>query len=133
MLQAVQLVDHGEARLVRPEVDGGQRRQQVEAQARVIVQRLADGADRPAVDDHRRLSSELLHGRQPVAELLAQDRHAVFDVAHRLASAARSLNFSPRTLACSVRMPWISASGRGGQPATYTSTGTISSTPGTMA
>ena len=47
---------------------------------------------------------------------------------------AQSLSFSPLfTFSCRVTMPWINASGRGGQPATYTSTGTTSSTPCTMA
>ena len=30
---------------------------------------------------------------------------------------------------CSSTMPWMNASGRGGQPGTYTSTGMIWSTP----
>src|SRR6266704_2845001 len=30
---------------------------------------------------------------------------------------------------CNMTMPWMNASGRGGQPGTYTSTGTIWSTP----
>ena len=30
---------------------------------------------------------------------------------------------------CSITMPWMNASGRGGQPGTYTSTGMIWSTP----
>ena len=47
--------------------------------------------------------------------------------------STRSRNFSPLTFSYRVTTPWISASGRGGQPATYTSTGTISSTPCTRA
>src|SRR5450759_1167526 len=42
---------------------------------------------------------------------------------------AQVLRRSFLTFSCRVMMPWIKASGRGGQPATYTSTGTISSTP----
>ncbi len=44
-----------------------------------------------------------------------------------------STSFSPFTFSNKVMTPWISASGRGGQPATYTSTGTTSSTPCTTA
>src|SRR5688572_29554614 len=40
---------------------------------------------------------------------------------------------SPRMRACSFRIASISASGRGGQPGTYMSTGTMRSTPCTMA
>ena len=53
--------------------------------------------------------------------------------ADRIYAFTRSANFSPLTFSNSVTTPWISASGRGGQPATYTSTGTTSSTPCTMA
>ena len=38
-----------------------------------------------------------------------------------------------RTCSCSFRIPNISISGLGGQPGTYTSTGTIVSTPWTIA
>ncbi len=37
--------------------------------------------------------------------------------------------FSPAIFSCSLRMPCSNASGRGGQPGTYTSTGMIWSTP----
>src|SRR4029077_2529652 len=44
--------------------------------------------------------------------------------------ASRRRSNSPvRICSCSVRMPCINVSGPGGQPGTYTSTGTIWSTP----
>ena len=36
---------------------------------------------------------------------------------------------APAIFSCNLRMPWSNASGRGGQPGTYTSTGTTWSTP----
>src|SRR5687767_1419322 len=62
-----------------------------------------------------------------------RQRKLIAEEATRAYFTARSLNFSPFTFSYSVTTPWINASGRGGQPATYTSTGTISSTPCTMA
>ena len=54
---------------------------------------------------------------------------------HRDASSSTSLDRgSPFMIfSCSLRMPWISISGRGGQPGTYMSTGTSWSTPWTIA
>lgn len=41
----------------------------------------------------------------------------------------RTSHFSPIIFSCRSRMPWVSASGRGGHPGTYTSTGSTLSTP----
>ena len=43
--------------------------------------------------------------------------------------AYRCGRFSAPIFSCNLRIPCSSASGRGGQPGTYTSTGTIWSTP----
>ena len=58
----------------------------------------------------------------------ASSPHTVGDLGRR------HLNGSVvRTFSCSLRMPCISISGLGGHPGTYTSTGTIVSTPCTIA
>ena len=41
----------------------------------------------------------------------------------------RSAGSSFMMRCCNMTMPWMNASGRGGQPGTYTSTGMIWSTP----
>ena len=47
----------------------------------------------------------------------------------RLGRAGSATNLCCWILPCSSSRPWNSASGRGGQPGMYTSTGTILSTP----
>ena len=87
----------------------------------------------------RHLGGGVLHGDAVGVEVVVAA--APLDLlAHFAAAASRSRRrsaalgrpFAP-IFSCSFMMPWISASGRGGQPGTYTSTGTISSTPWTIA
>src|SRR3989304_6749101 len=153
--QAIKLVDDGEPRLFGPVVYGGQRGEQVEIEGRVVVEDLAGHHDRIPIDDDRRLTPKDLHAEDVRAKFAFQRCDCSFNRLHPLNPSGvnspeprsdlptrglawshahdQCVSFSPRTLACKVRMPWISPSGRGGQPATYTSTGTISSTPCTMA
>ena len=86
---------------------------------------LAEPGERPqqpvAVDHHAGLGP----GQDQVGEALPEGRQGVVPDQLILPSV--------RIFPCRVRIPYISISGRGGHPGTYTSTGTIVSTPWTSA
>ena len=100
-------------------VGGGDVGEEVEA---VLVAEERARLDEPGgVDDERRLAERL--ARLDDAGHAGVRRHSATP---RISYAGGT---PPRIFSCSRTIPSISASGRGGQPGTWMSTGTILSTP----
>ena len=110
----------GDALLAPAEVVGrGDVAQDVEA---VLVAQAGARLDQPRrVDDERRLAERL-----PRLDEAGNARVRGHSATPRISYAGGT---PPRIFSCSRTMPSMSASGRGGQPGTWMSTGTILSTP----
>src|SRR5437016_2600059 len=136
-----QPVDHLEARIARQPVHARDPGQHGEFELGVIAQEGAD-LDEMLGRDVERVVADRISGlapdrrpgethAQPLLDALRGQRgHAT---ALRLffffGGTGPSSTRDARIFSWSFMMPWINASGRGGQPGTYTSTGTILSTP----
>ena len=121
LLDREQLVGHPEPRIGLGPVGRGEARAEPQREAGVIAQPREHAEQVVTIDDGGHLAA----GHRDVGTALA---HALGQL------GGLHLNGSVvRTFSCSFRMPCISISGFGGHPGTYTSTGTIVSTPCTIA
>ena len=110
-------------------VDRGQVREQLER--RIVTEDLAEVRDAVARDLNGHFAERLGrlgHGHGKPFTSVRDDRRQA--IVHAQLLFAKWL---ARICSCSFKMPSISISGRGGHPGTYISTGTIWSTPCTMA
>src|SRR4029450_12935757 len=111
-------------------VGGGQLDGDLAAVAADLADGVAEALAQPGEDGLQRvggLGGGLAAPRAPASWLVR------WASAHSRSSSTWSRVSPFRIFSCSRRMPSISISGRGGQPGTYMSTGTIWSTPWTMA
>src|SRR5438445_1021880 len=117
VLHRIQVVRNPDPRIATRPVGTGDIREGIEPQCRIGPEALQQIQQPASTGDQRDLAPALHHVPVRGSKQPGQFRRLHLILASRI------------TLAWSLRIPYISISGRGGHPAVYTSTGTIVSTP----